>query len=515
MTINNRQNEKNKGTTRRRGSRKTGKSKKTDQIKSEPDETKPDPDQWLASYWLSFDSTKKITAPLSLPFLNRCVQEMSERGIFPGRNELRQRFATICTETLEFSAVYNKMKKISVNLGRSTSDTDLINVAKEDYYYHAGKHFNFLSAWNLLRDHPRWLAMGAAESLPQHHDHHQSSSNSNLLPSTHTPSQLQEQPPPIKSSSSSTRPSIKEIKPIIHSRTQASPTSHSNNPPNISCVSSRSQTHKPPTSQPSPQTHHPTAPPTITRTTTRSTASRSTTQTHSLPADKPSVTPSKRPTSIELVAASLVPHYSKEQQQPITAIVKKPAERKRKFNQLDSEAHLTRSLKKGVPVVQCPEKKTKFDGADLEITQISSEANNEKMNLLQEQSIMTSLQEERIESGSTNTIQRDEARIEAQRVNRIQAEVKRIEASTRHSQLELGIMEKDLRNCTDEYEKQFFLIKKRQILAGLMASTTPHSPDPSSQLLTTSSRPVPNPSPSRSFLQIVKNSLPTTLLSFI
>ncbi|EFP89967.1 uncharacterized protein PGTG_16255 [Puccinia graminis f. sp. tritici CRL 75-36-700-3] len=52
-------------------------------------------------------------------------------------------------------------------------------------------------------------------------------------------------------------------------------------------------------------------------------------------------------------------------------------------------------------------------------------------------------------------------------LTRLQLEVRRLEAETEYERMLLDIMEKDLTSCTDEYEKKFFIFKKRRILANL------------------------------------------------
>ncbi|KAA1108946.1 hypothetical protein PGT21_029658 [Puccinia graminis f. sp. tritici] len=52
-------------------------------------------------------------------------------------------------------------------------------------------------------------------------------------------------------------------------------------------------------------------------------------------------------------------------------------------------------------------------------------------------------------------------------LTRLQLEVRRLEAETEYERMLLDIMEKDLTSCTDEYEKRFFIFKKRKILANL------------------------------------------------
>ncbi|KAH9462216.1 hypothetical protein Pst134EB_033309 [Puccinia striiformis f. sp. tritici] len=67
----------------------------------------------------------------------------------------------------------------------------------------------------------------------------------------------------------------------------------------------------------------------------------------------------------------------------------------------------------------------------------------------------------------------DEVQIETLKINRLQLEVKRLEAETEYERIQLDIMEKDLSSCTDEYEQEFFLFKKRKIIATLK-SQDPH-----------------------------------------
>ncbi|KAA1122455.1 hypothetical protein PGTUg99_037637 [Puccinia graminis f. sp. tritici] len=52
---------------------------------------------------------------------------------------------------------------------------------------------------------------------------------------------------------------------------------------------------------------------------------------------------------------------------------------------------------------------------------------------------------------------------------RLQLEVRRLEAENESDRMQVTIMEKDVSACTDEFEKEFFLVKKQKILANLKA----------------------------------------------
>ncbi|PLW08833.1 hypothetical protein PCANC_16612 [Puccinia coronata f. sp. avenae] len=68
------------------------------------------------------------------------------------------------------------------------------------------------------------------------------------------------------------------------------------------------------------------------------------------------------------------------------------------------------------------------------------------------------------------SISSDEIRVSGtQNVEHVQLELKRMEAKRESERAELEIMKKDLRTCTDEYEKEYFLFKKRKILSRLKA----------------------------------------------
>ncbi|PLW22908.1 hypothetical protein PCASD_12029 [Puccinia coronata f. sp. avenae] len=69
------------------------------------------------------------------------------------------------------------------------------------------------------------------------------------------------------------------------------------------------------------------------------------------------------------------------------------------------------------------------------------------------------------------SINPDEIRSGSQHIDEGELELKRMEATSERDRIELEIMKKDLRTCTDKYEKEYFLVKKRKILARLTSNS--------------------------------------------
>ncbi|KNE88544.1 hypothetical protein PSTG_18050, partial [Puccinia striiformis f. sp. tritici PST-78] len=98
------------------------------------------------------------------PLLKKINEQRGDREPFRSSTALKSASSHLRNLTLDFSAVYNKMKRMSLSLGKSSTDADLVAVAKEDYFYQHGKPFIYESAWYLFRDQPEWANSGTEET---------------------------------------------------------------------------------------------------------------------------------------------------------------------------------------------------------------------------------------------------------------------------------------------------------------------------------------------------------------
>ncbi|KAI9624340.1 hypothetical protein H4Q26_016910 [Puccinia striiformis f. sp. tritici PST-130] len=357
------------------------------------------------------------------PLLKKINEQRGDREPFRSSTALKSASSHLRNLTLDFSAVYNKMKRMSLSLGKSSTDADLVAVAKEDYFYQHGKPFIYESAWYLFRDQPEWANSGTEET-----------NQSNKTPQQ--PRTRGTQPENLATSTPKTKPSSRKRD---HDKLDDNKL----------------------TNCPDDQDRHPTvkkksAPDNENQ--LKSTSSRrkrdhdhleEKQSTNCLNDEERQIIANKRINlAYQNQAKSSTSHAEVqfESQQPCgeaTSVTKpeklgsstpksKPYSRKRDHNNLPDDKKLP----------NCSD-------------------DEERQPIVKKRVILD--REEQAKSSTTY----DEVQIETLKINRLQLEVKRLEAKTEYERIQLDIMEKDLSSCTDEYEQEFFLFKKRKIIATL------------------------------------------------
>ncbi|KAA1094702.1 hypothetical protein PGT21_028641 [Puccinia graminis f. sp. tritici] len=469
----------------------TNQPKKTRASKQKPEPVQqfsPEDDKWLANYWISEPGNRKLNAKQkpSLSNYARLIADFKNAGMSVEKNKLKNRFGRICQETSEFSAVFNKMKKISISLGKDTPDADLVEVAKEDFYYQTGKTFEFESAWNVLRNHPRWMMQGMEKS-----------ENSSKPSSSSAAAKNQ------KSASASTLARQRDITflPALQAPTSSKP------PPNATQSNA-------PSAQP---THlKPSSPERTERssTTNQSKGTSNAPETNKQliePRFKPMTDPRpKQPTDPRLRQPPIEPRFQQPTHEPrfqqptheprfkqptIEPRFQQPSNRKRVFDQIDGDTNHSNET----------ESKTreKIDHPN-ETKPKTSEKSHASERTTTTTATPTEL-DQKDRPGSTVLV--NETEMESQKISRLQLEVRRMEAETEYERMQVDIMEKDVSTCTDEYEKEFFLFKKRKIISSLKARES----EASSHSSTLESSLDPSSTP-KSFIQILKSSFSTGIL---
>ncbi|KNZ61956.1 uncharacterized protein VP01_132g9 [Puccinia sorghi] len=111
---------------------------------------------------------EKIYRRIHLPFIRKLRDELKKNGTNLTRNKINNRFAFICFQTLKFSKIYYQTKKKLISAGKDANEPVVVEAAKERYLQEDGRPFLFESAWNILRDSPRWTAMASRVEAAQH-----------------------------------------------------------------------------------------------------------------------------------------------------------------------------------------------------------------------------------------------------------------------------------------------------------------------------------------------------------
>ncbi|KAI7959203.1 hypothetical protein MJO28_002994 [Puccinia striiformis f. sp. tritici] len=324
------------------------------------------------------------------PFLKKFNEQRREQ--FKDAAPLKKATFLLRMAALDFSAVYNKVKKISLSLGKSSTDAELVEVAKEDYYRQHGQPFIFESAWYLFRDHPEWANSGTEETNQSNKTSQQRRTRSDA-PSGSRSERL-------ATSTPKTRPSSRERdRAKLEEEKSANCSDDEERQPIVKKKVILNEKNQP-----------------------------------------------KILTTYDEVQIESQPPYSE------ATSVTKPAK-------LVTSTHKTNPSSR----------KREHDKRDEKESPNCSD-DQDKQPIVKKRMILDNKKQVKV---STTY---DEVQIETLKINRLQLEVKRLEAETEYERIQLDIMEKDLSSCTDEYEQEFFLFKKRKIIAALKSQ----DPDPNS-----------------------------------
>ncbi|OAV99772.1 hypothetical protein PTTG_00464 [Puccinia triticina 1-1 BBBD Race 1] len=379
---------------------------------SEPHRFTPEDDEMIAQHWIFTPGNNKADADFHLENYEQLEQRFREIGIDVGKaQKVRKRFRYICKQTLAFSEQFNAKKMTSCNSGKITPDADLVAAVKEDYYNHGGKHFAFEPAWHVLRHHPMWM-----NRRPQ-----QSEGQSNTPPRT-----------PLNAASVSTSKHQTLItKPPVQILPRRQPQTSSEQPPDTNQCSTRS-------TDLTPQTQ---------RTDSK------------LVRRKRPEPPCERTQSEDISTFS-------ETRDESTDI--KPSRRRQAFDEIGGEVNDSdkTKLKASRSVTADRDMENRRESTVTSHTQAEEQdIARLKIEPRRSKKVKEVLDAENGRESSVTS----HAQAEEQKIARLQVEARRLEAETEHERMQLDIMEKDVSTCTDEYEKEFFLFKKRKIISSLKA----------------------------------------------
>ncbi|KAI9620006.1 hypothetical protein H4Q26_013988 [Puccinia striiformis f. sp. tritici PST-130] len=449
-------------------------------LEEETFDMKPDDDEWLAVHWSSNGAhIHKSGHQRSLPYLDdvaKVVSQLQKRGISLTKSQLKARFTRICRETLQFSTLYNKLKDTNV----TRLDADLVEAAKQDYNHQTGKPFLFEPAWYVLRVHPIWTGIGREGTQST------SASSKKIFSETiiTTSSESKQQPPPASKSTTPRRSSHRIASTTDkQSSISRSQPSRDTDEPDLPPIVSESE-YQPssdyhlsdpgsPNRKSSSQPRHTVIKPTTPSAVTQGLEAKRTIQSNPFPPPSPKKPRSKpcRP-SPELVG--VIAHLDL-----VPPCAQAPSATRAESPPMANQAAPTATdfqIQNQLVDIKPSSRKRAFE----EVEHPHSEPTN---------------------------------RPEPSR-NMNSNQVKKLEAETEYERIQLDIMDKDLDACTDPYQKEFFLYKKRKILSGLKAKEESlNSVGLNHDLLVhTSPTVVHQDSRPKSFIQIIKSSLSTGIL---
>ncbi|OAV85644.1 hypothetical protein PTTG_30372, partial [Puccinia triticina 1-1 BBBD Race 1] len=146
----------------------------------------------------------------------------------------------------------------------------------------------------------------------------------------------------------------------------------------------------------------------------------------------------------------------------------KPSRPKRAFDEIEGEVDDSDNIKLKAGRIVMPDLYTK-DGRELTVTRHAQGEEQKITRLHLEPRRCKKLTEDLDTENGRESPVTSHAQAEEQKITRLQVEARRLEAETEYERMQLDIMEKDVSTCTDEYEKEFFLFKKRKIISSLKA----------------------------------------------
>ncbi|WAR53120.1 hypothetical protein PtB15_2B551 [Puccinia triticina] len=430
------------GTTsaaKKNSAKKTPCKATTKSKRSQPHLFTPKEDEMLAKHWITTPQNRNANANLNLGDYARLNNELEDNGITVEKDDLRKRFRRICKETLEFSVIFNAMKSKSLNLRKRTPEADLIAAAMKDYYNQWGQPFQFESAWHVLRDHAKWMNRKPEHSESQPNRPSGTSSNAATV------------------STSEHQESI--IKPPVPILPRSQPPTSCEPPPDTNQSGTRSTDFKPQT-QPKDVNlvgRTRTEPP---REEIHSADISTFSETHDKSTD---IKPSRRKRLFDEMEEE-VNHSNKikakSSNQRESTVTRHARAEEQEIPSICIEPRRSRKMKEDVNPV---------DGCDSTATTYTQSQGQKMARLQIEPRRSRNVTEDlETENGRKSPVT-CQAQAEEQKIARLQVEARRLEAETEYERMQLDIMEKDVSTCTDEYEKEFFLFKKRKIISSLKA----------------------------------------------
>ncbi|KAI9629136.1 hypothetical protein H4Q26_018302 [Puccinia striiformis f. sp. tritici PST-130] len=512
---------------RRKIRRQEARSIAAQALEEETFDLTPDDDKWIAVYWSCNGAhSHKSGHQHSLPYLDdvaKVVSQLQKRGFSLTKTQLKARFTRICRETLQFSTLYNKLKDTNV----TRLDADLVEAAKQDYNHQTGKPFLFESAWHVLRVHPIWTGIGREGTQST------SASSKKIFSETiiTTSSESKQQPPPASKSTTPRRSSHRIASTTDkQSSISRSQPSRDTDEPDLPPIVSESE-YQPssdyhlsdpgsPNRKSSSQPRHTVIKPTTPSAVTQRTRSKTHNPVKSIPSSVPEKPRSKpcRP-SPELVGGMIS-----------NAHAEPPCGAARLSSDSVSVLSASHSASRSRPSCAQAPSATRAESPPManqaaptatdfriqnQLVDIKPSSRKRAFEEVEHpHSEPTNRPDPSRNMNSNRYISSPPPPTEEQKINRLQLEVKKLEAETEYERIQLDIMDKDLDACTDPYQKEFFLYKKRKILSGLKAKEESLNSvglnhdllvHPSPTVVHQDSRP-------KSFIQIIKSSLSTGIL---